>query len=191
MRFIPTIRLGIGSLTVLAGLGWAPAAHGQTHARALEDLLGYHLDGGARWRQDNPRFQAGSGLPAYWVRLLRWGPAHEVVVADAFAVSEDGRCEPVAHMVYFWDLQNDRVAVSSFNAGGVRGEGYLQASGTNGTPLMFTIRLPAGSSLRTREYSDNSRSDAYSTHAQRFVDGAWVAGDSVTWRRESKPSPCG
>ncbi|HEX9565819.1 MAG TPA: hypothetical protein VF981_17700 [Gemmatimonadaceae bacterium] len=186
------MRLGISLFAAFAGLGmWATAVHGQSPARAVEDLLRYHLDGGARWQQDNPGFQPGSGLPAFWVRLLRWGPSHEVIVADAFAVSEDGRCAPVAHMVYFWDIQNGRVAVSVFSAAGVRGEGYLEAKGPAGTQLLSTIRLPDGNSLQIREYSDNTRSDAYTTRADRFVDGAWVAGDSVTWRRSKDTSPCG
>jgi hypothetical protein len=186
------MRLGIALFAPFVGLGiWATAVQGQSPARAVEDLLRYHLDGGARWQQDNAKYQPGSGLPAYWVRLLRWGPSHEVVVADAIAVSEDGRCEPVAHMVYFWDIQNDRVAVGSFNAGGVRGEGYLEAKGPDGTQLFSTIHLPDGSTLRIREYSDNTRSDAFTTRAERFVDGTWVAGDSTTWRRRKDASPCG
>jgi len=114
-----------------------------------------------------------------------------VVVADAVAVTEDGRCEPVAHVVYYWDFQNDRVAVASFNAGGVTGEGYLQPAGPNGTLLMSTIHLPDGSSLRIRGHSDNTRSGAYTTHPERLMDGVWVAGDSATWRREADASPCG
>jgi hypothetical protein len=182
-------RRGIGLLAAFASLIiFATTVRGQSPAKEVEDLLSYHLDGGARWRQDNPDFLPDSELPAYWVRQLRWGPSREVIVADVFAVSEDGRCDPVAHMVYFWDIQNRRVAVNSFNAGGVRGEGYLEAKGPSGTQLMATIRLLDGSSLRIREYTDNARSDASTTHPERLVDGVWVAGDSATWRRDEGAS---
>lgn len=185
-------RLLIGLVTAITGYGlWATPAQGQAPASAVERLLSYHLDGSALWRQDNPGFKPGSGAPAYWIRQLRWGPAREVVVADAIAVLEEGRCQPVAHMVYFWDLANRRVAVNSYNAGGVKGQGHLEAKGSTGTLLFSTVSLPGGDTLRIREYSDNTLLDASTTHPERLVNGVWSAGDSVTWRRVAGPSPCG
>ncbi len=65
MRMTTWIRLCIALSGASAGVvvGAAPV-HGQSPAKAVESLLRYHLEGGARWRQDNPAFQAGGGLPS-------------------------------------------------------------------------------------------------------------------------------
>ena len=53
----------------------------------VEQAMSYHLDGGSRWRQDNEDFEPGGDEPAYWVRLMAWGPGRDVERGKTSALS--------------------------------------------------------------------------------------------------------
>lgn len=184
-------RWGVRSLMLSVALGvGAPEVDAQGASRAVADLLRYQAPGVGHWRQENSAREAGSEAPVFWVRQLRWGPARDVVIADAFAVYEDRRCESVAHMVYYWDVGDSRVAVTSFSPGGVVGMGHLQVQGSGEVRLDASVRLTDGSELRIRDTSDETERTHYTTRTERLVDGDWIAGDAVVWRRTPGPSPC-
>ena len=164
---------------------------GQESQTGVEELLGYHVDGGSRWRQDNADFEPGTAAPAYWVRLLEWGPGRDVVLADAFAVYESERCEAIIHMVYHWDPERERVSTLSFGAAGLLGAGFLEELRPHQSRVVGSVTLPNGTESRFRDTSDLSRHDEYSTQAERWADGDWVAGGNARWQRDPHESPCG
>ena len=182
----------LGWTAMWAALGaTAYEVYGQQSELGVEELLGYHFDGGSRWRQDNEDFEPGGEEPAYWVRLMEWGPGRDVVLADAFAVYEDDRCEPISHMVFHWDPENGRVALSMFGAAGVLAEGYVERLGPTQNRIVVSVELPNGTQMRNRDTSDHSRPDQYTTQAERWADGEWVLGGTARWRRDLHESPCG
>ena len=186
-RILIPKRLGPIAASILLGGGPMEAQESPT---LVEQLVGFHVLDDGHWRQDNPESSAKDERPTHWVREVAWGPGRDVVVASAFSVYRDGRCEAVAHLVYYLDRSTDRVGLRSFSGGGVVGEGYVEALGPTENRLAASVTLPDGSVQRIRDTSIRSRTGEYSTHAERWLDGEWVAGDTVVWRARPTPRPC-
>ena len=179
----------VGAATSLTANGLV--AQASEPSSKVEELMEFYLNGGSRWRQDNEDFEPGSGQPVYWVRVMEWGPGRDVVLADAFAVYESDRCESISHVVYRWDLEHDRLAIASFGAGGRHAEGHVERLGPSTSRTTVEMTLPDGTQMRFRDTSEHSGHDEYTSRGERWADDAWVAGDMVRWRRDSREIPCG
>jgi len=194
MRKKSALGRGIrAALAFGAGLGataQTAVAQSEQPLGAVEQALSYYLAGGNHWRQDNQSFEPGTGTPTHWVRVMQWGPQRDVVIADAFAVYESQRCESIIHMVYRWDPELERIAVTSFGAAGLVGAGFIEPLGPERDRIVATVTLPDGSEARFRDTSDLSRRDEYSTSNERWVDGTWVPGGSARWQRTGSEATC-
>lgn len=172
-----------GSLVIVGAAANGRAdGKGQT-GKPLEKAMGYYLEGAAAWRQDNPDYETGGEAPRFWIREFRWGPAHDVLVADAYAVFDGERCEPLMHFVHTWDSVQSRVTNQAFGPGGM----HLQGSTWYESPTTAVTegqgQLPNGSTLRIRDVSDLSDPLTYSSVGHRWEGEASVAGDTARWMR--------
>jgi hypothetical protein len=181
------------NLRMLAVLGGTTtivvaAAYGRAHdigqaKKPLETAMGYYVEGAAAWRQENPAYEAGGEAPRFWIREYRWGPGRDVLLADAYAVFDGERCEPLIHFVHTWKAAEERVANQTFGANGM----HLQGSSWRESPTNLVTeaegRLPDGSSIRLRDVSDLSNPHQYVSVGHRWDGQAWVALDTARWER--------
>lgn len=148
--------------------------------------MGYFLEGTGAWRQENPAYVGGGEAPRFWIREYRWGPGHDVLLADAFAVFDERRCEPLVHFVHTWEATEGRVAGQNFGANGMhfRSKGWRESPDTLVTEAEG--RLPNGSTIRFRDVTDLSNPLRSISVGHRWDGGAWVAGDTARWDRASE-----
>lgn len=154
----------------------------QASSPTVREYLAHQLEGSGVWRQDNPAFVPGGDQARFWERVVRNGPDPQVVTADARAVMENGSCQFLAHIVYWWDADANAVAASNYAAGNVRFSGKLvRVDGA--WVLESTGRIPDGTNVRFRDTPGFTRPDAYSTIGFRWDGTDWVRQDESVWQR--------
>ena len=152
-------------------------------ANPLPRIYSYDVADGGVWRQDNADFTSGSSEARYWLRVIRWGLGRDVILADAYAVFADGRCEHILHSVYRWDQTSETIRTSGFVTGGLVIAGKVDEirEGVLRTEVEGT--LPDGSLLRMRDTADRTRSSVTITTGERWDGSTWVATGTARWER--------
>ena len=172
------------NLTQTPALLTAPAAVAQVQtANPLPQIYSYDVADGGVWRQDNADFTSGSSEARYWLRVIRWGPGRDVLLADAYAVFADSRCEHILHSVYRWDQTSETIIVSSFGTGGLVIAGKVDEIRESVLRTEVEATLPVGSLLRMRDTADRPRSSVTTTTGERWDGSTWAATGTARWER--------
>jgi hypothetical protein len=171
------ILLGI----LLIGLYGSPLlAQGQAPAWFLDEVKGA-TEGSGRWIADNKAY-VGPEEPAEEYGLeWRRGPGGVSMTGRLFGLRGGAEIATYWQFLVYWHPDRQVAVILQVSAGGVVGEGVIRQQGS-GTVAEQVFYSPDGGSRRIRHESEVSP-DERRDRSSDWVDGAWRAGRSYTWRR--------
>lgn len=182
LRFPPLshVRLFLVS-ALLAGSGPSSLpAQAQAPRWFLDEVTGATA-GTGRWIADN-RAYTGPEEPADEYGLeWRQGPGGVSMTGRLFGLRGGSEIATYWQFLVYWHPARQVAVILQVSASGVVGEGTIRER-EGGTVAEQVFHSPDGGSRRIRHESEVSASERRDRSSD-WVDGAWKAGRSYTWRR--------